>query len=396
MEDKMYNIDHLKNILLAESGYIEKSKNCPTKNLYEKTGAYDGSDNWTKYWKDLADLGLTNYQGSYYCIAALFWGMTKAYGLETAQKLCLQSYMINCQTTYNLFKSKGRVFITPKYGDIMVFWNGTRFYHAEFVLDVKGDVIKTFGANTSVNSSSGSALRNGGGCYAPKTYSLAAVKREGHKFCRPIYGDPSGEKWMKSGTIWKYQLSDGSTVKNQWKYINNRWYVFNSSGAMVTGWYLDSNNQWYYLCGDGGMAQGWQKVNDKWYYLNQSGEMHKGWLQTDNGWYYLTEEGSAATGWLNVQGIWYVFDNSGKMICNTWFLNSDGNWYYLSSTGAMKTSQWIQQPDGNWYYLSNTGKMAKNAWIKDRYRDVYYFADRDGIYRPEKDTSSPAGYSIAE
>lgn len=383
----LYNIQTLITTLLDEVGMLEKRKGCPKKNLYEKIGAYVGSDNWTKYWQDLTDAGLPNYQGSYYCIATLFWGMVKAFGLKATQELCLQKFMINCQVTYELFRKAGQIYDTPKVGDIIVFWNGSRFHHAELVIDVKGAIFKTFGANTAANS----AIRNGGGCYAPKTYSLTAAQKSGHKFLRPDYGIQNVEGWLKSETSWKYQLADGSLIKDQWKYINDRWYLFDHAGIMCTGW-IFSDNQWYYCCPEAGcMDTGWKMVDGKWYCMDSNGAMRTGWLQDKDKWYYLCGNGEMATGWKEIGGMWYVFGPDGRMYSNTWFLCSTGDWYYLSSTGAMKTSQWIQQADGNFYYVTESGKMAKNSWVKDVYKDRYYFVDETGMYIPEKDTDGITG-----
>lgn len=389
-----YDKQKLIDILLAEVGYLEKKKNCPTPALYEKLGAYVGADNWTKYWKDAADWGLPDYQGSYYCIEALFWGMVKAFGLKGAQKLCRQKFMINCQVTHDLFEEHNQVFNTPEVGDIMVFWNGNRFYHAELVIDVKGSRVKTFGANTAANS----AIRNGGGCYAPKTYSITAGKNAGHKYLRPAYGTKAREGWVETAGKWKYQLTDGSFAADQWKYIKDRWYVFDGSGYMITGWYLDSNGQWYYLNGDGTLSQGnWIKSESKWYYSAADGNLHKGWLQESSLWYYLDKNGEMAVGWKQIDEIWYVFADNGKMYANTWFLSKE-DWYFLSSTGAMKTSQWIQQDNGHWYYVDKEGKMARKSVIKDIYRDRYYYVDKDGIYDPSLDSQQPdlEHYTLAE
>lgn len=387
-----YNKNILKNILLQEVGYIEKRKNCPTKNLYEKLGAYIGADNWTKYWKDCADLGIGNYQGSFYCIATLFWAFIQAYGLKAAQELCLQKFMINCQVTHDLFKKKGQVHSTPKFGDIIVFWNGSRFHHAEFVLDVKGDNYKTFGANTSGNSAT--IVRNGGGCYAPKTYSISAAQKAGHKFLRPAYDSQAVEGWIKVDGNWRYQLSDETYISNAWKYINDRWYMFDGNGNMCTGWVF-SNNQWYYCCPEVGcMDIGWQMVNGKWYFMDSDGVMRVGWLQDKDKWYYLCENGEMAIGWKQIANQWYVFGEDGHMFANTWFKSED-DWYFLSSTGAMKKCQWIQYEDGNFYYLMDSGKMAKNSWIKDYYKERYYFVDDNGVYRPEMDAPD-AKYPIVE
>lgn len=365
---------------MNETGWLEKRKGCPVSALYEKIGPYVGSDNWTKYWQDAKEWGLPNYQGSFYCIETIFWGMVKAYGLKAAQDLCLQKFMINCQVTYELFKKADQVFTTPKIGDIVVFWNGSRMHHAEFVIDIKSDTVKTFGANTAANS----AIRNGGGCYSPKSYSLKALQKAGDKFLRPNYGSQTTEGWIKEGTNWKYQLSNGSFIKDKWHYIKDRWYMFDGAGIMCTGW-IYSNGQWYYCCPEVGcMDMGWQLIGGKWYYMDSNGIMRTGWLQDKDKWYYLYDNGEMAVGWKEIGGMWYVFGQNGVMLSNTWFLDSTGDWYFLSSTGAMKTSQWIQQENGSFYYVTESGKMAKDSWIKDAYKDKYYYVNADGIYMSEK------------
>ena len=279
-----YDVNTLVKFFKQYNGYVEKKANTPKANLYEFTGKYVGSDNWTMFWQDLKDAGLANYQGAYYCIATIFWGFVKCFGLAAAQELCLQNFMINCQETYNLFKRKGRVYSSPKVGDIVVFWSGSRFHHAEFVTKVTSTSFQTFGANTTVNVTT--INRNGGGCVWPKTYSIAAAQKGGHKFLRPDYGT-NQEGWVKEGNRWKYRLADGNFVTDEWKYINNRWYVFGQDSYMVTGWWLDKNGQWYYLHNPNGemISGSWQYISGEWYYLDKSGAMHTGWLQIDDRWY---------------------------------------------------------------------------------------------------------------
>jgi hypothetical protein len=63
-----------------EIGYLEKASNA---SLDDKT-ANAGSNNYTKYWRDMANLGLGNYQGSYWCACFVHWCFYKAYGLKTS------------------------------------------------------------------------------------------------------------------------------------------------------------------------------------------------------------------------------------------------------------------------------------------------------------------------
>ena len=42
--------------------------------------------------------------------------------------------------------------------------------------------------------------------------------------------------WKKDDIGWRYEISDGSNVINDWKLINDQWYFFNKKGYMATGW----------------------------------------------------------------------------------------------------------------------------------------------------------------
>ena len=42
--------------------------------------------------------------------------------------------------------------------------------------------------------------------------------------------------WKKDEIGWRYEISEGSNVLNDWKIINDQWYFFNEKGYMTTGW----------------------------------------------------------------------------------------------------------------------------------------------------------------
>lgn len=72
---------------------------------------------------------------------------------------------------------------------------------------------------------------------------------------------------------WKYRKADGEFARNEWQYINGRWYVFADDCKMIKGWFKQADG-WYYLGEDGAMLSGqWFCENDKHYYLTQSGLM---------------------------------------------------------------------------------------------------------------------------
>src|SRR5699024_9205277 len=121
-------------IAKAEDGYLEKKSNSQ---LDSKT-ANAGSGNYTKYWRDLADWGLGNYQAQYWCAGFVHWCFVKAYGLEAAKKLLLHAPYISCDALAEKSKAAGQRYISPQKGDVVVFWNGSRYSHTGLVYQVSG------------------------------------------------------------------------------------------------------------------------------------------------------------------------------------------------------------------------------------------------------------------
>lgn len=72
--------------------------------------------------------------------------------------------------------------------------------------------------------------------------------------------------WQKSGDEFKYRLSSGDYVRNDWV--------------------LEKNN-WYYLGDDATMQRGWQQINNKWYFLANSGQMLAGLINVEDTIYYM-------------------------------------------------------------------------------------------------------------
>lgn len=80
--------------------------------------------------------------------------------------------------------------------------------------------------------------------------------------------------WQQNGNTWEY-LERDEPVRDAWRYISERWYVFDGSGRMITGWFHDSTDEWYYMAEDGGMCS-------------------SQWVTTDTGQYYLCADGRMA------------------------------------------------------------------------------------------------------
>ena len=140
------------------------------------------------------------------------------------------------------------------------------------------------------------------------------------------------ERWIQSGNLWWYRLSDGSYPANCWKYINNQWYYFDANGWMVTGWLL-LGDTWYYLDASGAMVTGWLLLGDTWYYLHESGAMATGWLLLGDTWYYLHGSGAMAIGWLLLGDTWYYLHGSGAMATGRQFI--DGKYYNFGNNGQL-------------------------------------------------------------
>lgn len=80
-------------------------------------------------------------------------------------------------------------------------------------------------------------------------------------------------RWIQDGGVWRFELADGTQLKNVCVTIDGADYVFDSEGRMLTGWqYL--NNTWYCFKESGAMVKnGWMQDQNKWFYLGTDGRM---------------------------------------------------------------------------------------------------------------------------
>lgn len=166
-------------IAKAEVGYLEKASNS---NLDSKT-ANAGYNNYTKYWRDIANWGLGNYQAQYWCAAFVHWCFVNSFGLEKTKALLLHAPYISCATLGSKSNSVGQRYTTPQIGDVAIFWNGSRFSHTGYVYAVDDSRFYTIEGNTSGASA---VVANGGGVYT-KSYGITTAQNVGHRFHRPDY-----------------------------------------------------------------------------------------------------------------------------------------------------------------------------------------------------------------
>ena len=229
---KNYNAQVVINIALSEDGYLEKSSAAYKKNkniIYEKTkGA--GSDNYTKYGKEMHDLypAVMDFP-AYWCDCFVDWCFYKAYGVSSAKALLggnFDDYTVNSKALYvakGAYIKRGEGI--PKKGDQIFFNNGTRVCHTGIVYDVDKTYVYTVEGNTSVGST---VVANGGGV-SKKKYALNNSRIDGYG--RPPYKTESIAKKLKKSAYKEAfpvvpptikMKSTGEQVRRLQKFLN--WY----------------------------------------------------------------------------------------------------------------------------------------------------------------------------
>lgn len=167
-------------VALQEVGYLEKKDNS---NLDSKT-ANAGSNNWTKYARDLDKLGVYNFakNGFDWCDIFADWCFVQAYGLDNMVKMLYQPLKglgAGCTYSMGYYRDNNALFSTPEAGDQCFFsrdgWKTS--YHTGLVERVEGGRIYTVEGNTS--NASG-VIANGGG-----------VARKSYPISMAMYGRPN-------------------------------------------------------------------------------------------------------------------------------------------------------------------------------------------------------------
>lgn len=184
--DTMSAVERLIATAKAEIGYLEKATNSQ---LDDKT-ANAGSNNYTKYARDLDNLGnIYNGKKNGYAWCDMFvdWCFVKTFGVELAMKLLCQAYNgagAGCTYSAQYYKNKGQFYKSnPKPGDQIFFTNdgGASSCHTGLVVAVDSSRVYTIEGNTS---STAGVVANGG-CVRDKSYSLSYANIYGYG--RPDY-----------------------------------------------------------------------------------------------------------------------------------------------------------------------------------------------------------------
>lgn len=189
-------------IAQAEEGYLEKKSNAQ---LDSKT-ANAGTANFTKYARDLDNLGVYNGKKNGYSWCDIFvdWCFIQAFGLETALKMTFQTkggYGAGCTESARYYRENGAFHKSnPQPGDQIFFSKngGNAMYHTGLVVDVKGGRVYTIEGNTS----SAAGVVENGGCVRQKSYALSYSKIGGYG--TPNYALAANQEDEEEMKVYKY------------------------------------------------------------------------------------------------------------------------------------------------------------------------------------------------
>ena len=189
-----------KQLLDAQVGYLEKRSNS---NLDSKTGNA-GYNNYTKYSRDVNNMGLMGCQAQPWCATYQFWICAQIFGKQKALEIMGNGFY-NCNSVKAHSKSKGTWRSTPKLGALVIFRNGA---HIGRVISISGNTIRTNEGNTS--SGSLNTVEANGGCVAEKSYTIGNSQIDGYVWID--YGE--GEDFSDGTDYWKATGTATATVDN--------------------------------------------------------------------------------------------------------------------------------------------------------------------------------------
>lgn len=192
-ETKVNLWDKTKKLLDDQVGYLEKRSNS---NLDSKT-ANAGYGNYTKYSRDVNNMGLMGCQGQPWCATYQFWGCAKVFGKAKALEIMGNGFY-NCNSIKAHSRSQGTWHSAPKLGALVIFRNGA---HIGRVIRIANGRIYTNEGNTS--SGGLNNVEANGGCVAEKTYTIGNSQIDGYVWIN--YGAETesgteGEPWKVTGT----------------------------------------------------------------------------------------------------------------------------------------------------------------------------------------------------
>lgn len=316
------------NFLYTAKGYLEKATKA---NLGDFTDAGKivnaGYNNYTVYWQWYDELGYGDLQGEPYCAGAVSTMMASAFGLKTAKSLLCGNLYQYCPTGFSQFKSKERIYSSPKVGDIVFFYNENmkRYSHTGIVIGVDSNGVgyTTWEANTS--SGNDVVVRNGGATCI-KHYS--SIKNA--KFGRPDWAGHGIAATKAPEKIYNITCGANGLKCVAPAALNVRKNPNKNSTIVST---IAANN--YINCTKKTFTDG-----DPWFYVPSkngwcSAKYLTGWIQeVDDGgkWWYLDPGYTYPVNQIRTIGNeQYLFGADGYMFVGTLIIETD-------ETGALKNS----------------------------------------------------------
>lgn len=201
----MLTPDKVINIALSQDGYCEKSKTAVSKdkNILYKFTEGAGSDNYTKYGKEMHDIYPTimDYPAAW-CDCFVDWCFYQAYGIANAKSLLGGDFNDYTVASAQLYKKKNAYYSSPKVGDQIFFNRGKDgdICHTGLIYKVDDKYVYTVEGNTS----GGSTVVANGGMVCKKKYLLTYSRIDGYG--RPKY-DGAKDGWTTvSGKKYYYRM----------------------------------------------------------------------------------------------------------------------------------------------------------------------------------------------
>lgn len=148
--------------------YLEKKSNAYLDDFTKNAG----SNNYTKFARDVNNWGQPGCQGQPWCAVYQFWKLVTVLGLTKALQI-MGSGFYNCQSVTRHAKEKGTWHSAPKKGALIIFRNGS---HIGSVNSFDSTYVYTNEGNTS---SVAGVVANGGAC-RNKKYKLTDSAIDGY------------------------------------------------------------------------------------------------------------------------------------------------------------------------------------------------------------------------
>ena len=148
--------------------YLEKKSNAYLDDFTKNAG----SNNYTKFARDVNNWNQPGCQGQPWCAVYQFWKLVKVFGLTKALQI-MGGGFYNCQSVTRHAKQKGTWHGTPKKGALIIFRNGS---HIGSVNSYDTTYVYTNEGNTS---STPGVVANGGAC-RNKKYKLTDSAIDGY------------------------------------------------------------------------------------------------------------------------------------------------------------------------------------------------------------------------